>query len=327
MQHDQKIQWLMVRDASLQEKALTEELYRLNPMKYHRLRAMLQKERDFFDDLALFSEEERKKVIQKVSISTFRNLAFHIDVEKKETRPTALTNMRSDPRAIDEFIQRLSNLEANAIYRPMRFELLKKPLGEIKIQYVKNEMITLKIFQDYGKLHGFFVVLDESPILYEFSHAQIPLLIPSLQQFWDRRPFSLVKNENIEDIKNQEFDIQFAQTDSQHLRIPFNENFVVERTKQGAQPIHQSFAQLFGLMFSPAERVSLLDLFERKEIVDIVKSKHAALQLKFHDQDIRIEEREGELRVINLSHGLIFHYPQGADYFKLGLNPQDYFLF
>jgi hypothetical protein len=313
---------LVVNDTTPQTSPLPEDVFRLNPYKYEKALRTVELPAHFFENKFIFNSKMLGQT-QTVSFSNWRNRAFSLNLVQRATLPPAYPGIKYYDPAINDYLGNLLKLKAKIIFYQIDVKLLKNKMADVNLGGEVEAAEKIQIFNNYGSLDGIFVWTSFKPDrLYEIDHSVEKILMPNLQDFWDRRPLNnALSADEFTGTKEEFFSVAFPQGGEQKLKIPLGPNFLVARQDDRTKPMpnHQTFVNLFNTIINQADMLSLLEIDESKLL------QQAWFELSYAGTRLFLTEVDGVLTFIDPDRKIKFHYSDSELLTNIGRSFTDYF--
>ena len=238
-------------DQTADEGAYPEEIFHRSPEKYNRLVSLLRLPDQFFHDLHLLRRTTVQQIYEnwkKIEITSERNPAFSIDLEKKTTTPAPYLGLTYIPAHFEQFLTGLVEMRAQKLLLGGK----KQHLKDLEVSYsvVKKsgarEFISL--YRNYlgeqvavGEFKPYYVHTSLSDDIFVVDEETAKLFRTHHQDFWKKQFFSA------DQLLVAESEFQF-QVDhlSVSLTLRRQKGFEVRAAKDfNFDPLQSSFKKLF----------------------------------------------------------------------------------
>ncbi|HAZ14404.1 MAG: hypothetical protein A2X86_19440 [Bdellovibrionales bacterium GWA2_49_15] len=324
------VKTVLAYDSSPQVQPVSEETYRLNPFKYNRILSIVHLQPSFFHDTFLFREWKRKAGVDniaKVEFQNVRNIPFSIDLKNKSTVPVAPAGIRYLNKSFQDYAASLYNMQAGVLWAPQDLGTLKEKVATLSISTTTGDKFMLELFKKAQSAKkqvriGQFVKMAHEKMIFEISPNTSKLLFASSQDFLEKRIYQNMgaAGLTLDGDKEEPFAILFKHGESASLTIQKGDDFEVKPTNPGAsvKPLNSSFSQLFSFLFTPGERVSVMDKDDFKMI------SKAFMTITYQDHPIHLIYEEREIFVLNPTSGIKINYYVGNE-IPIAMEADDYF--
>ncbi|MBI2520529.1 MAG: hypothetical protein HYV97_08925 [Bdellovibrio sp.] len=327
------IKTVLAYDSSPQVQPVSEEEYRLNPFKYRRILSIIHLGPGFFHDTFLFREWKRKygpESFAKVELKNVRNVPFTVDIKNKSTIPAAPPGIMYLESAFQDYATSLYKMQAGQLWDPHDLGVLKDKVATLSITTTTGKKFMLELFKKAQAANkqiriGQFVKITtepHEPLIFEISPTSSKLLFASSQDFLEKRIYKNMGTAGItlDGNKEEPFTVIFARGATANLSIVKGDDFEVKPldSSWSMKPLNSSFAQLFSFLFTPGERVSIMDRDDFEMI------GRAFLTIKYQDHPIHLVYDDREILVLNPTSGIKINYYVGNE-IPIAMEADDYF--
>ena len=314
----EKKMWVVAFDSSANPEVYNLAEAHNHSGKYNRIMAVLNLDESFYYDRHVFVSKLRSKssdVWNEIKISNTSGISFSVNFNNRTTVPAVFTGLSYFSTYFTEMIGQFLRMKGKKLVLNYRKKDLREEIASLYFTDLQGITQKLKLYRLYKKHPGFFLVSDTNQYLYELDKRTSDLFFLTVQDFWDKRIFSLNPSVNDQDLF---FKIKFNNISSS-LKIPVDKKFKVNRIAGTDIPKEEEFRKLITfLKASVADRVTLVTDTFREQLQLI------PFRLMFEGMEIVITHSNDELIVINDTYGYKLHYAIG-DKLPFGLKYNDYF--
>ncbi len=324
------VKTVLAFDSSPQLTPLTQEDYRLNPYKYGRILSIVWLTPGFFNDTFIFREWKHQhgpETFSKIEVKNIRNVPLTIDLLNKSLTPRPPAQIAYLENAFSDYAKALFNMQAGQLWAPQDLGKLSEQVATLSITTTTGKIFVLQLFKkatgtDHKVRSGQFVKVSDEELVFEISSTSAKLLFSSSQDFLEKRIYKNMGADglSLQGDKEEPFTVSFSNGASAKLIIPKGEDFEVRASDPALslRPLNNSFSQLFSFLFTPGERVSVMDKDDFKLV------PKAFMNIDYKGRVIHLVFQDREILVLNPSSGIKINYYVGNGP-AIGTEASDYF--
>lgn len=180
--HNGVVDWLIVKDESPRPTIYSHESAKNSDFFHKRLTSLALLNDHFFIVLNPFSFGEAKLVKMELTNLKFPPLEI-IFSPSGALRPAPPKGAKYNNEAFEKFSKEFLNLEAVRVITPFKKDALKEKISTIKIYLGDGTHTLATLYQKYEGVTSFFLSVNDSELLYEFSRKIATLLFKTSADF------------------------------------------------------------------------------------------------------------------------------------------------